>query len=515
MKSKAIFRYIFLLPRLMPVQGHVDVVISRPSEKNANVAPSELTPMTVMSPLSDGGEETASSSRKTSFKNTRTGLYKGRQSALLAHAILGCSTQLGGAWPGAATPKEQQASVGRIYIVIVDSKTIAAALDADQLLKEAAEISGLSDFGDPHSIEALRAMVKCFAQDIRVDAGGLNTLRNTTIRHLVNRARFARDIALHPEILDEDVSDPIIILGQPRSGTTKTHRMMGVDPNLLKTYMWQLTNPAPFPDAEPGKPDPRIAAANLQEELIQASTTNEALRAGHLYASEEVQSDIILFTFTFNCSFMSTARPFSASYYEYIKSRTIPSNLDNYKYVKSLFQYLQWQQGGRRGRRWLMKQEHSHGFLDEVLTVWPKATLMFLHRDPRVTIPSLIKLWFEAYKSDNPNVTPAEMAPLIVRRQLGVMNDYLEARKRLGLDDRIYDVPYEQIRSNPMPVFREFYRRAGHTLTPQSEELMLQYERANEQGKHGAHSYSLEQFGLTEEMIRRDFGAYIDRFIEA
>jgi len=111
MKSKAIFRYIFLLPRLMPVQGHVDVVISRPSEKNANVAPSELTPMTVMSPLSDGGEETASSSRKTSFKNTRTGLYKGRQSALLAHAILGCSTR---SWEalGQALPRPITRGVG-------------------------------------------------------------------------------------------------------------------------------------------------------------------------------------------------------------------------------------------------------------------------------------------------------------------------------------------------------------------------------------------------------------------
>jgi len=86
--------------------------------------------------------------------------------------------------------------------VIVDSKAVAATLDADQLLKEAAEISGLSDFGDPHSIDALRAMVKCYAQDIRVDAGGLNTVRNTIVRQLVNRARFARDVALHPEILD-------------------------------------------------------------------------------------------------------------------------------------------------------------------------------------------------------------------------------------------------------------------------------------------------------------------------
>ncbi|MDP3491692.1 MAG: sulfotransferase [Hyphomonadaceae bacterium] len=399
--------------------------------------------------------------------------------------------------------------------MLVDRNTVAAALDADQLLKEAIEISGLTDFGDPRSIDALRVMVKCYAQDLQVDAGGLNTVRNTIIRQLVNRARFARDVALHPEILEEDVSDPIIILGQPRSGTTKTHRMLGVDPNLLKTYMWQLTNPAPFPDAEPGKPDPRIAAANFQDELIHASNTNPELRAGHLYRSEEVQSDLFLFGMTFNCNTLSSGRPPSPSYYEYTKIRTIPSELDNYKYVKSLFQYLQWQQGGRRGRRWLMKHETNHGRLDEVLTVYPKATLVHVHRDPRASVPSLLKLMVESYKAINPDVAAAEISPLLIKRAVDVMARYLEARDRLDLDDRIYDVPYEQIRSNPMPVFREIYRRAGHVLTPESEALMLQYELKNEQGKHGAHKYSLEQFGLTEEMIRRDFGAYIDRFIEA
>lgn len=399
--------------------------------------------------------------------------------------------------------------------MLVDSKTIAAALDADQILKEATDVSGLSDFGDPRSIDAMREMVRCFALDLRVDANGLTTVRNTIIRQLVNRARLARDLTLHPEILDEDVSDPIIIMGQPRSGTTKTHRMMGVDPNLLKTYMWQLTNPAPFPNAVPGQPDPRIEAAQYQEELIKASSTNPALRAGHLYAADEVQSDLYLHAFTFNCNIMNTGKPPSTAYYEYTLERTSPSELDNYKYVRSLFQYLQWQQGGRRGRRWLMKHEAHHGRLDEVLTVYPKATLVYLHRDPRVSVPSLLKLQTEAYRAINPDVTGEEITPLLVRRSTDVMRRYMEARERLGLDDRIFDVKYEQIRSDPMPVFREIYRRAGHTLTPESEALMIEYERKNEQGKHGEHKYSLEQFGLSEEMILRDYGAYIDRFIDA
>ena len=91
----------------------------------------------------------------------------------------------------------------------------------------------------------------------------------------------------------------------------------------------------------------------------------------------------------------------------------------------------------------------------------------------------------------------------------------MEARERLGLDGRIFDVKYEQIRSDPMPVFREIYRRAGHTLTPESEALMIKYERQNEQGKHGAHKYSLEEFGLSEEIIRDGFGDYMARFIDA
>jgi hypothetical protein len=37
------------------------------------------------------------------------------------------------------------------------------------------------------------------------------------VRDLVNRLRFQKDLKKHPEILDEDVSDPFVIMGLPRS----------------------------------------------------------------------------------------------------------------------------------------------------------------------------------------------------------------------------------------------------------------------------------------------------------
>ncbi len=388
-----------------------------------------------------------------------------------------------------------------------------AALDPDVLLSEAAQLSGLADVGDECFIHALRMMTRYYAEDIQVDAAGLELVRSTIVRQLVNRARFASDLRKHPEILEEDVSDPIVIIGLPRSGTTKSHRMMGVDPNLLKTYMWQLTNPAPFPGARPGKPDPRLAAARTDEPLIHASDTNENLRAGHLYASEEVQSDIWLYGYTFNDNFYSTQRPPSPAYYHYTQDRTFPSHRDNIEYVADLYRYLQWQQGGRRGRRWLMKHEGMIGVMGEFLAVHPAATFMHLHRDPHIAIASVLKLGAELGRPYLPDMTGGDQMLNVMERLSRLLHVYLRLRDELDLGDRILDVPYEQIRNDPMPAFQSLYERAGHTLTPESAELMLAYERANEQGKHGTHTYSLEMFGLTDRIIDQHFAEYLRRFI--
>ena len=386
------------------------------------------------------------------------------------------------------------------------------ALDPDVLLTEAARLADSSDFGDERFVHALRMMTRLYTEDLMVSEEGLRLARATIVRQLVNRVRFELDLRRHPEILDEDVSDPLVIIGMPRSGTTKSHRMMGVDPNLLKTYMWQLTNPAPFPDAQPGEPDPRIDAANVEEPLIHASDTNPALRAGHLYGSGAVRH--LALRLHLQRQLLLLAATSVARVLHYTLERTYPTSLDNIEYVANLYRYLQWQQGGRRGRRWLMKHEGMIGMLDEFLVVHPGATFIHLHRDPHITIASIFKLGIEAGRIHLPDMDARDMDFNILERLSRLTHRYLRLRDDLKLDDRIIDVPYEQIRSNPMPAFQALYDRAGHQLTPESAELMLAYERANEQGKHGAHSYSLEMFGLTDRLIEQHFAEYLRRFIE-
>ena len=397
--------------------------------------------------------------------------------------------------------------------MLVSHVELASALDADKLLADARQISGLTDFGDERFIVALRRMTECYIQDVQVDHEGLRLVRDTIVRQLVNRARFAADLKAHPEIREEDVSDPIVILGMPRSGTTKTHRMLGADPNLLKTFMWQLVNPAPFPGWNGQGRDPRIAAARADDPLIEASDSNAELRAGHHYGEEEVQSDLWLLGLTFNDNFWSSWRPPSPSYYHYLIDRTYPSDCDNHEYAADLYRYLQWQQGGRKGRRWLFKNESLLNSVHDFLVSHPKATFIHIHRDPHVSIPSLLKLGTEFSRPYFAEIEARDIAFTLVDRFSRYAHRYMAIRDEHRLGDRIMDVQYEQIRSNPMPAFRELYERAGHVLTPESEQQMIGWETANEQGKHGAHKYSLADFGLTDRVIDQYFGEYIRRFI--
>ncbi|MEM8662360.1 MAG: sulfotransferase, partial [Pseudomonadota bacterium] len=117
-------------------------------------------------------------------------------------------------------------------------------LTLEQALAAAREESGLSGFGDEAFLEPLQAFIDGVNHDLNLSAMGEVNFRATVQRLLVNRLRIERDIRSHPEILSEDVSDPIMILGMPRTGTTKLQRLLCCDKQFHGLPLWQLLNPA-------------------------------------------------------------------------------------------------------------------------------------------------------------------------------------------------------------------------------------------------------------------------------
>ena len=388
----------------------------------------------------------------------------------------------------------------------------SATLSVDAMLDAARQETGLADFGSDEFIEPFQRLVKGIHEELPFNAMGEMVFKADVQRLLVNRLRVEQDIKRHPEILDEDVTDPIVILGLVRTGTTKLQRMLSADTQLQKLHFWKTQNPAPFPNADPSQPDPRIAAAHQAVAMLQQIAPE--FMSAHPTMAEDADEDLLMMPMTFETLMLYMLNP-SQQYYEWLKHRPLHHT---YRYLARLLKYLQWQDGGGGGERgnrpWVLKTPVHIGNLDALLDVFPRATLVHCHRDVTEVMPSFCRLEEAGQRLKFANVDLQAMGPLMLAMWQTEMDKYLKLRqKRSGKLD-ILDVSYQQIHRDSMQVIRAVYQLAGRHLSDEAAQAMLAWERQHPKDQFGKNEYTLEKYGLTAESVRAAFKDYLDQFGE-
>ncbi|MGK0485565.1 MAG: hypothetical protein ACJAYI_001073 [Myxococcota bacterium] len=136
---------------------------------------------------------------------------------------------------------------------------------------------------------------------------------------------------------------------------------------------------------------------------------------------------------------------------------------------------------------------------------------MQTHRDPAQTIPSLASLIqaIRAMGSDDadPHVTGQQWSDRMSR----AMSRCMEVREKH--QDQFIDVFFADVLKDPLTEIRKSYEFAGWKLTDAAIDSMKTWAVDNSRDKREAHHYTLEEFGLTQAGIERDFAAYRDRFV--
>jgi Sulfotransferase family len=375
------------------------------------------------------------------------------------------------------------------------AKSIKQRLDAAR--KEA----GCTDYGELDFVEPLTELVKV-AHAYDLTEQGRRTLEEQISRLLVNRLRFQRDMTRYPEILREDVADPLVIMGLPRTGTSMMNRLLAADPRAESLSTWRCFNPAPFPDAEAGVRDPRIAPVELIEATLRKH--NPESIAMHEFMAEGAEEEGYLHLFSFRAPLQVVMWPGVPGYLEYL--RRLPQE-PSYRYVKKLLQYLQWQDGGKRGRHWILKNPGHLGYIKELLTQHPKATLFLAHRNVAEVIPSICRV-IELTLLGRNRVSRTDIGQTMLDYWGGEMRRFQETRKRLGPKLKLLEYSYKRVVSDPIGVTEEIYAAADIAMTKEARQCLEQWHAQNQQYKHGKYVYTLEQYGLTEEKVFDAFGAY-------
>lgn len=376
-----------------------------------------------------------------------------------------------------------------------------ARLDADEIRRQAVSRAGCDDFG-PN--DGWRTGLEKLTEDYRGYARLTPIGRIAAHRHLVdllaNRLWMERDRAQHPEIESQAVQAPLFIVGLPRTGTTLLHMLMAQDPENRVPETWEVMHPAP---AE-GEEDKRIRRAG--RELAWMERLAPGFRVMHPLAPRLPQECIAIDSHTLQGYEFQTTH-YVPDYQRWMEAR---EKHDVYRHHKRFLQHLQWQ---RPGAHWVLKAPAHLFGLAELLAVYPDAGIVQTHRNPLEVMASLASLSTMLRAAFSESADPQAIGREMSERWGGGLLQALEQRESGRVpDSRFLDIDYRAIVSSPIGTVKKIYAWVDRELTPAAEQAMRDFLAANPKDKHGAHRYSLQQFGLDADEQADRFAGYRARF---
>jgi sulfotransferase family protein len=381
-------------------------------------------------------------------------------------------------------------------------------LELRALLAEAERRTGLSDFGDLAFLEPFEHLLHSLREEAGLNAVGRAMQFERNVGLLVNRLRTEDHYRRHPEIAEEQIDQPLMIVGLARTGTTMLHRMMASDPRWLALLWYESRNPAPFPGGERAAVDPRITDAEAEVGAMLAGSPE--LIAAHPMDAHAPDEEIMLVEHAFT-SWNPEAFCRVPSYSAYLDTIDLAPG---YRYLVRLLRFLQWQKHrrGETATRWVLKAPYHLGSIDLLFEAFPDARIVMTHRDPAQTVPSLASLVRTLYVLGSDRVDTGEIGAHWSQRWARALERAIAARAKR--EERFLDVHYAELVADPMAQVQRIYAHAGLELTAAAEGQMRRWAVENERDRRPVHAYTLEEFGYTQEGLRRDFAAYCARFLD-
>lgn len=380
--------------------------------------------------------------------------------------------------------------------------------EEDFVLDEARRRAALDDFGDEDFREPMRRLLTSLEDEAQLNAVGRVTMFERVVGSLVVRLSAQDYFHRHPEILEEEICEPVVIVGLGRTGSTMMHRLLSADPRVYSVRWWECRSPSPYPGSDWRRADPRIPDAHAEVEAILEAAPE--LATIHPWDAEGPDEEVMLLEHAF-LSYVPEAFCNVPSYSAYLTRQDMGPA---YAYLKKMLQFLQWQkkEAGQERDRWILKAPFHVGWIDFVVDAFPDATFVQTHRDPLETIPSMASLYSATWSTNSDTVDGRLIGEQVLERWSWGIDRCLASRDA-GQDHRFVDVQYEDNRRDPMHEIGRVYEHIGRPFTDEAREAMKQWGDENRRDKRGAHVYSLEEFGYTEEKIRDAFAHYRERFI--
>ena len=379
------------------------------------------------------------------------------------------------------------------------------SLDEEVLIRKARRDCRWEDFGEDHFREPLRVLLDSVREEGFLTYTGRLVVHRTVLNGLCTRLRTQRAIHLHPEILEQPVKRPLIIVGGPRAGTTLLHHLLSQDPAGRALLGWEALRPAPVYRRQGQGPIPRrLLLQCAVGERILKRITPQVYRM-HPLAYDRPEECHSLYWY----SFVMPALMVLPSVRRWLKDPPEGAYDRAYADYRRALQLLEWQRPAPR--HWVLKSPLHIWALDALMKAVPEASFIQTHRSLVDVIPSMCSLAAVLMNSVTDRLEPKKMGPLAMEFAHDAIERFTCARRTAG-SERIMDIPYHELTADPIATARSIYRRFGYDYTPEFECRMEAYLADKKRSSPVKHDYALEQFSLDKDAITEEFAAYHEAF---
>lgn len=374
-------------------------------------------------------------------------------------------------------------------------------LDENSLLGEARSNTGLDDFGEDGWIDHFRVLIRSIEDEAKLNFMGRILTRHEFVQYLENRLRIQEYYTRYPEIDEQVIHEPVMILGHGRTGTTILHEVLSTDPKFRIVKRWEAMFPCPPPEAETYATDERIERADKLITIFDRITPE--WKAMHKFGGDlPVECAEYLYA-----SFLSNVFVFSfqiPSYAEYLAQQDVGETI---RWHQRYLKLLQWKY---KKDHWLLKNPLWIDHIPRVLETYPDAKIVLTHRDPIAVSDSFVNVMGTIFwwRTDDPwgggMLDDLVMADGRAETHKNLIQWMEDGTLRPGF---VSNVQYQDFMTDPVDTLSRLCADLRIPFGEESAEGVRAYLRAKPQGKHGKFEYaSADPEQIAEE--RRRFQAY-------
>lgn len=357
----------------------------------------------------------------------------------------------------------------------------------------------------------------------RITPGGRHRICSAILHSYENVKNVLDYLATTPLQTKEKINEVpmVIICGLPRSGTTLLQNLMACDPACRAPLITDMTV----------QPIPPILRSNVDEHKRRMEI--EAHRMAQIFTAvgddfkaykKSLSSSHAVFAFEedtflhrdvgvhFFFSFLSPDPTNLITWY------TSDENKDfAYDYHQTVLQMLHDVDPPRT--HWQLKSPAHTWWINTLLRYYPQASFIMSHRRLDEVIPSwcrYIVAYNKLYFNDDDSVSLKMMLKKAITAFDIRLDHLIEFLSRQPPPKNVFNIQYKDLVRNPIETVRRIYDHFDFLQwSDEFEQAMRAWILDNPQGKQGQHSYSLNEFGLENEMKKELYQKYEKMFLSA